>query len=82
MLGLPGQDYRKKRYEDVSKDEKLRSKNFKVVKEYENFYLCEKYGAFGEFLYRECFGKFDIDGVPKYSLRGQAIFGRKRRSKR
>ena len=40
---------------------------YKRIKEYKNFYLYGKYDKDGNLLYRECFSKFDIDGVPKYS---------------
>lgn len=49
--------------EAVSKAEKERAKNFQLIKEYKTYYLYGRYTQDGKLLYRECFSKFDIDGV-------------------
>lgn len=50
-------------YDVVANNEKNRAKGFVKLKEYENFYLYGKYDEQGNLLYKECFSKFDIDGV-------------------
>lgn len=63
-------DYKFKAYEKITRSEKKRAEGFELIKEYEDFYLYGKYKD-GELLYRECFSKFDIDGVSaKYSGQG------------
>lgn len=44
-------------------DKKRFDEEFKVIKEYEEYYLCGKYDKEGKLMYRECFAKFVIDGV-------------------
>lgn len=64
-------DYKFKAYEKITKSEKKRAQGFELIKEYEDYYLYGKY-VDGKLLYRECFSKFDIDGVPErtYSAKG------------
>ena len=51
-------------YDKCSEYEKAKLKiGYKRIKEYENFYLYGKYDKDDNFLYNECFSKFDIDGV-------------------
>ena len=51
-------------YEKCSGYEKQKLKaGFKRIKEYKDFYLYGKYDFAGNLLYRECFSKFDVDGV-------------------
>ena len=38
-------------------------KGYRRLKEYEHYYLYGKYNENGEMLYKECFSKFDVDGV-------------------
>ena len=52
-----------KGYMYIPKREKEKIKGFKILDEYEEFYLCGKYDDHGKLLYKECFTKFDIDGV-------------------
>lgn len=54
--------HKKKSYLAIPEQEKLRSKGFVVLKEYKDYYLCGKEKD-DEILYRECFSKFDVDGV-------------------
>ncbi len=49
-------------WKKISKFEKLRAKDFAILKEYTHYYLCGKIKD-GKVLYKECFSKFDIDGV-------------------
>lgn len=54
------------RYEKCSEYEKSKLANGYVrIAEYKDYYLYEKRDKDGNFLYRECFSKFDVDGVPK-----------------
>lgn len=43
--------------------ERERAKGFKFIKEYKDYYLYGKYTPEGTLLYKECFSKFDMDGV-------------------
>jgi hypothetical protein len=53
-------------YEECAKYEKKKfGKGYIVLKEYEDFYLCGKVDENNKVMYRECFSKFDIDGVPE-----------------
>lgn len=46
--------------------EKRRFKSgFIVLEEYEDFYLCGRVNKDNKVIYKECFSKFDIDGVPE-----------------
>lgn len=47
---------------NVQELERDRVKDFKFIKEYKHYYLYGKYKD-GKLLYKECFSKFDIDGV-------------------
>lgn len=42
---------------------------YKRLAEYESFYLYGRYDREGNLLYKECFSKYDIDGVPKYNYK-------------
>ena len=56
-------------YERCSEYEQQKlSLGYKRIKEYKNFYLYGRYDREGNLLYRECFSKFDIDGVPVQKL--------------
>ena len=64
MTEIPGLDSRRySMYSSVSAETKARYKGFEKIKEYEHFYLCGRYNDKGELLYKECFSKFDVDGV-------------------
>lgn len=54
-----------KDYRTIAEDEKLRSRGFEKIKEYEFYWLCKKLNEDGSTMYRECFSKFDLEGVPK-----------------
>ena len=52
-------------YEKCSEYEKQKiQEGYKRIAEYPSFYLYGKYDRYGNLLYRECFSKFDVDGVP------------------
>lgn len=55
-------------YDSCKELEQKRYKDFRVLEEYECFYLCGKLQD-GEILYRECFSKFDVDGVQNKNKR-------------
>ena len=57
--------YARKTYVSAPIAERDRVKEFKFIKEYQYYYLYGKYDINGKLLYRECFNKFDIDGVEK-----------------
>jgi hypothetical protein len=64
MTEIPGLDSRRySKYSSVSDETKARYKGFEKIKEYEHFYLCGRYTDDGKLLYKECFSKFDVDGV-------------------
>lgn len=64
MTEIPGLDSRRySKYSSVSDETRARYKGFEKIKEYEHFYLCGRYNDNGELLYKECFSKFDVDGV-------------------
>ena len=51
-------------YEKCSEYERQKLQlGYRRIAEYENYYLYAKYNRDNVFLYRECFSKFDIDGV-------------------
>lgn len=51
-------------YDKCSEFEKEKlKKGYRRIREYADYYLYGKYNSNGEFLYRECFSKFDVDGV-------------------
>lgn len=58
-------------YDQAHDDEKERAKGFRLIQEYENYYLMGKYTEDNKLLYRECFSKFDIDGVEKHKMYGR-----------
>lgn len=54
------------KYENCAAYEREKLKDGYVrIAEYKDYYLYEKRDRDGKFLYRECFSKFDVDGVPK-----------------
>lgn len=57
-------------YDKCSEHEKSRffKENYRIIKKYKYFYLCEKLDENDNVLYRECFSIFDIDGVPKRKI--------------
>lgn len=51
-------------YSSCSKFERDKVRQgYQRIKEYETYYLYGKYDNDGNLLYKECFSKFDIDGV-------------------
>lgn len=68
--------YKTKDYGKVGELEVRRYKDFDLLKEYEYFYLCGKHQN-GKLLYKECFSKFDVDGVPKTTTRVKTIYNTK-----
>lgn len=65
-----------KQYDKLGELEVKRYKDFDVIEEYEFFYLCGKF-INGKLLYKECFSKFDIDGVPKTTTRVRKTYDTK-----
>ena len=64
MTELPGLDSRKyKNYKLLAEESRERYKGFVKLKEYKHYYLCGRFNDKGELLYKECFSKFDVDGV-------------------
>ena len=62
-----------KKWSRIAEDEKARFKDYVKLEEYECFYLCAKIKD-DKVLYRECFSKFDIDGVEKAKRVTSPIF--------
>lgn len=55
---------RYRNYEACSKFEQDKVRQgYKRLKEYKDYYLYGKYDNDGNLLYKECFSKFDIDGI-------------------
>ena len=63
-LVLTGCNGKIKAWDRLAKQEKMRAKGFRLLEEYECFYLYGKYEN-DQLLYKECFSKFDIDGVKR-----------------
>lgn len=62
MEGFQMRNPQRNNYESASRFERHKYKEFEILEEYEWFYLCGKFEK-GELLYKECFSKFDVDGV-------------------
>ncbi len=54
--------YKAKDYGKIGELEVRKFREFDLLKEYEHFYLCGKHQN-GKLLYKECFSKFDVDGI-------------------
>lgn len=59
-------------YKSIPNQEKKRSEGFERLEEYEYFYLCGRYRD-GRLLYKECFSKFDIDGVTNPKMKRECV---------
>jgi len=58
-----GEMKKRKSYDGVPETERHRMKDFEVIDKNDKFYICVRKDKHGNVLYKECFSRFDIDGV-------------------
>lgn len=58
-------------YEKCSAFERQKlNQGYKRIKDYDDFILYGRYDSEGRLLYRECFSRFDIEGVKSHKRKG------------